>query len=250
MTDITGFGLVGHAIEVAKASGISIEIDLRKLPLLPGALEYSREGFCAGGLTNNREFFSKNHYIHDSIPPDQQNILFDPQTSGGLLIFSDPQDTDRLLESLRAAGVDAGEVGSAARRFLENPTIAGERRRRLLKEIFDALNLERRVANFIGILVDRDRLPILEEIIKAYQKLLDERLGIVRARVTSAYLLDHSEQQRLAARLEQATGKQIRMEVTVDPSLIGGVVAQVGSTIYDGSVRQQLEAFKTRLVEE
>jgi len=137
-----------------------------------------------------------------------------------------------------------------ARRFLENPTIAGERRRRLLKEIFDALNLERRVANFIGILVDRDRLPILEEIIQAYQKLLDERLGIVRARVTSAYLLDHSEQQRLAARLEQATGKQIRMEVTVDPSLIGGVVAQVGSTIYDGSVRQQLEAFKTRLVEE
>src|SRR3989475_3132919 len=116
MTDITGFGLVGHALEVAKASGISIEIDLRKLPLLPGALEYSREGFCAGGLTNNREFFSKNLYIHDSIPPDQQNILFDPQTSGGLLIFSDPQDTDRLLESLRAAGVDAVEVGSAVRR--------------------------------------------------------------------------------------------------------------------------------------
>ncbi len=102
--------------KLAKASGISIEIDHRKLPLLPGALEYSREGFCAGGLTNNREFFSKNLYIHDSIPPDQQNILFDPQTSGGLLIFSDPQDTDRLLESLRAAGVDAVEVGSAVRR--------------------------------------------------------------------------------------------------------------------------------------
>src|SRR2546426_11189467 len=137
-----------------------------------------------------------------------------------------------------------------ARRFLENPTMAGDRRKRMLKEICDALSLDRRVANFIGILADRARLPILEEIIQAYQKLLDERLGIVRARVTSAYLLDHSEQQRLAARLEQATGKQIRMEVTVDPSLIGGVVAQVGSTIYDGSVRQQLEAFKTRLVEE
>lgn len=116
MTDITGFGLVGHAIEVAKASGISIEIDHRKLPLLPGALEYSREGFCAGGLTSNREFFSDNLYIHDSIPPDQQNILFDPQTSGGLLIFSDPQDTDRLLESLRSAGGDAVEVGSVTRR--------------------------------------------------------------------------------------------------------------------------------------
>ena len=85
---------------------------------------------------------------------------------------------------------------------------------------------------------------------EAYQKLLDERLGIIRARVTAAYSLNHSEQQELTVRLEQATGKQIRMEVAVDPSLIGGVVAQVGSTIYDGSVRQQLEAFKTRLVEE
>src|SRR5216117_921258 len=131
----------------------------------------------------------------------------------------------------------------AARRFLENPTMAGERRRRLLKEIFDALNLERRVANFIGILADRARLPILEEIIQAYQKLLDERLGILRARVTSAYSLDAAQQRELAARLEQVTGKQIRMEVAVDPSLIGGMVAQVGTTIYDGSVRQQLQAF-------
>jgi len=68
--------------------------------------------------------------------------------------------------------------------------------------------------------------------------------------VTSAHSLDPSEQRELAARLEQATGKQIRMEVTVDPSLIGGMVAQVGTTIYDGSVRQQLQAFKSRLVEE
>ena len=137
-----------------------------------------------------------------------------------------------------------------ARRFLENPTMAGDRRKRMLKEIFDALSLDRRVANFIGILADRARLPILEEIIQAYQKLLDERLGILRARVTSAYSLDAAQQRELAARLEQVTGKQIRMEVAVDPSLIGGMVAQVGTTIFDGSVRQQLQAFKSRLIEE
>jgi F-type H+-transporting ATPase subunit delta len=137
-----------------------------------------------------------------------------------------------------------------ARRFLENPTTAGERRKRLLKEVFDAFNMDRRVANFIGILVDRDRLPDLEEIIETYQKFLDERLGIVPARVTSAHSLDVSQQRELAARLERATGKQVRMEVAVDPSLIGGVIAQVGSTIYDGSVRGQLQAFKSRLVEE
>ena len=137
-----------------------------------------------------------------------------------------------------------------ARRFLENPTMAGDRRKRMLKEIFDALSLDRRVANFIGILADRARLPILEEIVQAYQKLLDERLGILRARVTSAYSLDAAQQRELAARLAQVTGKQIRMEVAVDPSLIGGMVAQVGTTIFDGSVRQQLQAFKSRLIEE
>src|SRR5262249_55298650 len=86
MTDITGFGLLGHAIEVARGSHISIRIDHRKLPILPGALEYSREGFCAGGLNSNREFFSNRVSVSDSVPAELQNILFDPQTSGGLLV--------------------------------------------------------------------------------------------------------------------------------------------------------------------
>jgi len=137
-----------------------------------------------------------------------------------------------------------------ARRFLENPTMAGERRKRLMKEISGALSLDQRVANFIGILVDRDRLPDLEEIVQTYQKFLDEKLGIIRARVTSAHSLDAAQQKDLAVRLERATGKQVRMEVAVDPTLIGGVVAQVGSTIYDGSVRQQLQAFRNRLAGE
>jgi F-type H+-transporting ATPase subunit delta len=106
------------------------------------------------------------------------------------------------------------------------------------------------VANFINILADRNRLPILDEIIKEYRRLMDKRLGIVRARVTTARTLDSVQRQELLQRLELVTGKQVRMEVAIDPSLIGGVVAQVGSTIYDGSVRQQLHAFKTRIVGE
>jgi F-type H+-transporting ATPase subunit delta len=93
-------------------------------------------------------------------------------------------------------------------------------------------------------------LPILEEIIDEYQRLMDARLGIVRARVTAARTLDSAQQEELSRKLQTVTGKQVRMEVAVDPALIGGVVAQVGSTIYDGSVRQQLEAFKTRLLGE
>jgi len=135
-----------------------------------------------------------------------------------------------------------------SRRYLENPAMTGVRRDRLLKEISVALGFDRRVANFINILTDRNRLPILEEILAEYQRLMDKRLGIIRARVTAARALDPGQQRELAHRLQQSTGKQVRMEVAIDASLIGGVVAQVGSTIYDGSVRQQLQAFKSRLV--
>jgi F-type H+-transporting ATPase subunit delta len=128
--------------------------------------------------------------------------------------------------------------------------MAGERRNRLLKQISATFGFDRAVANFIRILADRNRLPILDKIIAEYQRLLDQRLGIVRARVTAARVLDAAQQQEFAHKLEQITGKQIRMEVATDPSLIGGVVAQVGSTIYDGSIRQQLQAFKSKLVGE
>jgi len=137
-----------------------------------------------------------------------------------------------------------------ARGFLENPAMAGDRRNRLLKEISDALGFDRRVANFVNILSDRGRLPLLEEIIDEYQTLLDQRMGIARARVTAAHPLDAVQQRELIDRLEQITGKQVRMEVAIDPSLIGGVIAQIGSTVYDGSVRQQLQAFKGRLIQE
>ena len=138
----------------------------------------------------------------------------------------------------------------AARRLLQDPTLSTERRRRLLTEIAGALGFDRRIANFIDILIDRNRLQLLVEIIVAYQMLLDERLGVVRAQVTSARPLDRLQQRELAAKLEQVTGKQVRMEVAIDPSLIGGVIAKVGSTIYDGSVRNQLSAFKSRLIED
>ena len=137
-----------------------------------------------------------------------------------------------------------------ARRLLENPTVSVDRRKRLVKEIAAALGFDRRVATFVDILINRNRVPLIDQITAAYQKLLDERLGVVRAVVRAAHPLDTSQQKELIAKLEKVTGKQVRMEMTLDPSLIGGVIAQVGSTIYDGSVRQQLKAFKSSLIEE
>jgi len=111
MTDITGFGLLGHATEVARASQLSIKIDHTTLPLLPGALAYSREGFCAGGLTSNEQFFSKHAEIADSVIPEFRNVLYDPQTSGGLLIFCHPEDARALMDKLNAEGIAAVEIG-------------------------------------------------------------------------------------------------------------------------------------------
>jgi selenide,water dikinase len=111
MTDVTGFGLIGHAREVARASRVAISIDHRRLPLLPGALEYSRAGFCAGGLKSNREFYSGLIRIADDVPADYQDVLFDPQTSGGLLIFCKPEDADRLSEGFASQQVPISEIG-------------------------------------------------------------------------------------------------------------------------------------------
>ena len=115
MTDVTGFGLVGHAHEVAKASGISIHINHRMLKLLPGALEYSRAALSSTGLNNNREFYGPHVVIDNAVTDEMQNILFDPQTSGGLLVFCQPQDADALLKDLVAAGLSAFEIGSTSK---------------------------------------------------------------------------------------------------------------------------------------
>jgi selenide,water dikinase len=111
MTDVTGFGLLGHASEVAKASQISIRIDHSKIQLLPGTLEYSRADFCAGGLASNEQFFGKQVWIQDSVSSEFRNVLFDPQTSGGLLIFSHPEDADQLLDTLQNERISAVRIG-------------------------------------------------------------------------------------------------------------------------------------------
>jgi selenide,water dikinase len=112
MTDITGFGLLGHASEVARASHISIQIDHTKLPLLPGALMYSRQGFCAAGLASNEQFFGKRVRFSEAVPPEVRNVLFDPQTSGGLLMFCHPEDSEALVAKLQMAAIAAVEIGT------------------------------------------------------------------------------------------------------------------------------------------
>ena len=102
-TDITGFGLIGHAREMAVASGVTLEIGVDRVGLLSGALEYARRGALPGGLKNNREFNSCAVEIARDLTPALESLLHDPQTSGGLLISLPAGDAAALERALPEA---------------------------------------------------------------------------------------------------------------------------------------------------
>ncbi len=110
-TDITGFGLIGHASEVARESDLALAIHVSKLPLLPEALSYAGMGLVPGGAHSNREFYEP-RVIYEAEPsPEQRDMLYDPQTSGGLLITVAENELDRLLAELRSRDVDGHIIG-------------------------------------------------------------------------------------------------------------------------------------------
>ena len=111
VTDITGFGFLGHARDMAAASGVGFVIDSASIEFLPGAREYARGGFLAGGLKNNREFYSCAVGFASSVPEEIQSLLFDPQTSGGLLIAVAAEHAESLASALSARGVRVLRVG-------------------------------------------------------------------------------------------------------------------------------------------
>jgi len=114
MTDITGFGLIGHARELALASDVSITIQARRVPVLQGALDCVRAGHVPGGLKNNRDFAECLVEYDASVPDDLRTILFDPQTAGGLLISVAAPDASRLTHALSEAAVPVVEIGEVS----------------------------------------------------------------------------------------------------------------------------------------
>ena len=107
MTDVTGFGLIGHAREMALASNVSLRFFSSRIPLLAGALECVRAGHIPGGLNANRDFAECIVSFDDAVPDDIRTILFDPQTAGGLLIAVASADAARLQQALNQAGIPA-----------------------------------------------------------------------------------------------------------------------------------------------
>jgi len=114
-TDVTGFGLVGHAAEVANASGVTVCLRTAVVPLLPGALELAGQN-RSGGLGTNEAFFMANVRVDAYVPGDVLALLYDPQTSGGLLIAVDAACVADLVSSLEAAGVAGVRIGTIVAR--------------------------------------------------------------------------------------------------------------------------------------
>lgn len=126
-TDITGFGFLGHAAEMCRGSNLSLTVYTQSVPMLEGAKELARMGIIPGGAYNNRNHLGDAVYIEKGVTREEQDILFDPQTSGGLLIAVPPAKSMALLEALRGRGVAEAQIVGE----LQNPgehliTIKGE----------------------------------------------------------------------------------------------------------------------------
>jgi len=109
-SDVTGFGLLGHAAEMAMGSGITLMLDSSAMPLLPGARRLAEQGFLTGGCRRNRAYLEGKVIVEAGVPEGLREVAFDPQTSGGLLLALSPRVADRLVRKLRANGIDAATI--------------------------------------------------------------------------------------------------------------------------------------------
>jgi F-type H+-transporting ATPase subunit delta len=157
-------------------------------------------------------------------------------------------DPARMLEELHGFESLLNE-SDQLRRVMENPSIPGDRKRAVLDAVAGRLGTTRQVRNFIAVIIDHRRLPLFSEILKQLEQELNDRQGFAEAQVSTARQLSDQEKQILEAEIAKMTGKTVRAHYEQDASLLGGAVVQVGSTIYDGSVKGQLEKIHEQLIE-
>jgi F-type H+-transporting ATPase subunit delta len=133
----------------------------------------------------------------------------------------------------------------AAEVFLTSPVEPADKKRAVLRELLPGVSPE--VQRFLAILAHRDRLDLVPEIATVFERLVNEHKGIAVAQVTTAVPIDERQKTQIASKLARRLGKTIVLETRVDPDILGGVVAQVGDDVIDGSVRGRLERLRRRL---
>lgn len=159
-----------------------------------------------------------------------------------------------LKESTAEQGVeDLASVAALVQQFPElqraftNPAIPAARKRALVQELLPKLSLSAPVGKLLLLLAERDRLVLLPDLIAVFQERVEELQQVVRAQVVTAEPLAPERLAALQQRLAGATGRTVKVTTKVDPSIIGGMKAQIGSIVYDGSIATQLETFRQKL---
>ncbi|MGA9508088.1 MAG: ATP synthase F1 subunit delta [Candidatus Sulfotelmatobacter sp.] len=152
-------------------------------------------------------------------------------------------DVDRATAELHAIASLLNE-SSELRQVWENPAIPVDQKRRVLDVIAQRDGISKQVRNLVAVLIDHRRTHFLDAVIRQLEKELDARLGFAEAEITSARELADKEKREFEQQVAKLTGKKVRAHYGRDASLLGGAVVRVGSTIYDGSVKGQLERMK------
>jgi F-type H+-transporting ATPase subunit delta len=142
------------------------------------------------------------------------------------------------------------EDSSGLLEVFRNPTIPYEQKRNVLNTLIARTRVRPTTANFLQVLLQNHRLSELNEINRRFALALDERSGVVTAQVTTARAVSETAKETLITQLGTLTGKKVRLQFTLDEDLIGGIVTRIGSTVYDGSVRTQLEQIRQKMAGE
>jgi F-type H+-transporting ATPase subunit delta len=154
-----------------------------------------------------------------------------------------PEDAVAQLRAVDAIFQESPELRNA----MLTPAIQNSRKRAVMAKLLERTGGSKLIRNFTYVLIDHRRIAIIGEIREAFELHLDERMGFARAEVTSAAPLDQRVGASLESELSRLTGKRMRLRFDVDPALLGGVVARIGSTVYDGSVRGDLHQLAKKL---
>jgi F-type H+-transporting ATPase subunit delta len=158
---------------------------------------------------------------------------------------SDPEHAEQEL----AAFVDVVAQHPDLQRVLANPVVSAADKRALIQQLVERLGLKTPAAKVLLLLAARGRLRLLPDLLDVYRERLMEHLRVVRAEVTTAIPLSPQRVAELQERLASVTGRAVTMTTRVDPSIIGGVITRIGSTVYDGSLAAQLAKVRNRLSE-
>jgi F-type H+-transporting ATPase subunit delta len=165
------------------------------------------------------------------------------------IVFSPgaPVSPRQALEELRTF---ESLISSSAefKTILLSPAAPATKKRKIVSRFAAELSISKTAGNFLCVIIDHRRIGLLKEIRQSLEVQIDERTGVIRAEIQSARGLEQGEQLAIEGALARLTGKQIRSQYAVDPDLIGGVTARVGSRMFDGSVRGQLAGMRRKLV--